>query len=171
MSISRVAAILMAVILVGLSETAAAASGPLPVVTSAQLVNDAHRYDGRTVAFKGEVVGSPIVQGDRVWVNVTDGTYALGVLLPRKDLARIHVFGTYWHKGDVVEVIGVFHRTDPGSGGETDIRASSLTVLRPGRPLSHPVPPWLLWATVLTVLLAGGLYGLDRRRRRDREET
>jgi len=149
-----------------LSSPPAMAAGGRAGVSSTELLNHASYYNGRTIAFVGEVVGSPIDRGDLVWVNVSDGVYALGVLVPKADAFRIHIWGNYWQTGDTVEVTGTFYRADPRTGGETDIRASSLVVIRSGHLVAHPVSPLLFGATLVAVALAAFLYLLDRRAKR-----
>lgn len=152
------------------SPGALAAGGP-PRVSGTDLVTRAFYYNGRTIAFQGEVVGSPVDRGNDVWVNITDGSYALGALVPKADASHIHVWGSFWQVGDTVEVVGTFYRADSTTGGETDIHASSLIVLKPGHPVAHPVPPILFGGTLAAVALAAVLYLVDRGAKRRHESV
>lgn len=164
MKLSACSAALLAAFFVMACPVALAA--PPPRVSSTDLINRASYYNGQTIAFEGEVVGSPVNRGKDVWVNITDGAYALGALVPAADASRIRVWGNYWQVGDTVEVVGTFYRADPTTGGETDIHASSLVVVKRGHPVAHPVPPVLLGGTVIALALAGSLFLLDRNRKK-----
>ena len=47
--------------------------------TSLELINNAKQYDGKTVNYKGEVIGEVMVRGDYAWLHVNDGTIAIGI--------------------------------------------------------------------------------------------
>jgi hypothetical protein len=148
-------------------------------VNSASLVENANLWSRRTVAFKGEAIGEALVQGSMAWIHVNDDPYmeksaaAGGALsgynsghaiwLP-SDLARkIKVFGDYRYQGDIVKVTGVFNAACPEHGGDMDIHATSLTILRSGHSIEHPVSANRGLAAAGLVALAAGLYGVRRR--------
>lgn len=143
------------------SVPARAQSGP-PHLTSTQLLAQERRWNGKTVVFEGEVVGSPFLRGRLTWVTVSDGN-AIGVLLPASQAAKVRAFGSYSEHGDMVAVTGVFWRTDPAEGGETDIVGRSIRILKPGYPVDHPTDPVMWWTGGALVVLASGLWLLLRR--------
>ena len=52
---------------------------PLASSESGQaLIENAGSFDGKTVTFRGEVIGV-MPRGDFAWVNILDGDYAIGV--------------------------------------------------------------------------------------------
>lgn len=138
-----------------------AQSGP-PHLTSTELLTQERRWNGKTIVFEGEVVGSPFLRGRLTWITVSDGN-AIGVLLPASQGAKVRAFGTYSEHGDMVAVTGVFWRADPAEGGETDIVGRSIRILRPGYPVQHPVDPVIGWLGGALVVLAAGLWLLLRR--------
>jgi hypothetical protein len=106
-------------------------------VSSTDLIEHAADHSGREVEYVGEVIGDPMVRGDHLWVNVSDGQNALGVWVARKLLPPIRRYGSYQARGDVVRVRGTFFRACPEHGGDLDLHASSVVVVRPGAPTPH----------------------------------
>ncbi len=104
-------------------------------VSSGQLIGKANEYDGQVVAYAGEAIGDIMLRGDHVWVNVHDGTSAIGVWLPKSVVAQRIRGGSYASKGDWVEVSGIFRRACPEHGGDLDIHAEAIRIITPGRPL------------------------------------
>ena len=148
-------------------------------VSSAALVENANQWNGRIVSFKGEAIGEIMIHGNMAWIHVNDDPYmetsaaAGGALsgynsghaiwLPA-DLARkIEVFGDYRRQGDIVKVAGVFNAACPEHGGDMDIHATSLTILRSGHSIEHPVSAKRGLAAAGLVALAAGLCGVRRR--------
>jgi hypothetical protein len=101
-------------------------------VSSAQLIDNAQRYDGKTVVYAGEVIGDIMVRGEHAWVNVHDGQYAIGIWLPKNLSAAILYTGSYKAKGDWIEVSGIFHQVCKEHAGELDIHATSLKRINSG---------------------------------------
>lgn len=126
-------------------------------VTSAQLLDCPERYDRRTVVYQGEAIGAVLPRRDGAWVQVNDDVYAgpvgplpshreyrganagVGVLLPGELAGDVTVVGGPRTRGDLVEVVGVFRRVEPGSREVAVVRADSVEVLRRGE--HHPDPP------------------------------
>lgn len=101
-------------------------------VPSRRLIEDGQLYDGRTVTYRGEAVTAVMRRGEYGWVNVNDGENAIGVWCPAALLDRIQHVGDYGTRGDTVEVVGVFNRACREHGGDLDIHADTLTVVKPG---------------------------------------
>lgn len=170
--------LLLAAALAAFSEEAAP-----PAPGSAALVEDAAAWDGRTVRFVGEAIGEAMRRGDHAWIHLNDDAYGLagpdddvkragansgiGIWVAAEQAGRIELFGDYRRHGDLVEVTGVFHAACPQHGGDLDIHAASLRILRTGYPTAHPVSSSrMIAAGVLAVatlaLLLGNLL-VDRR--------
>jgi hypothetical protein len=107
-------------------------------VSSADLISEPERYDGKTVLYTGEVVGDVMLRGTHAWVNVHDGVNAVGVWVPREFSAGISVRGGYKFRGDIVAVSGRFFRACGNHGGDMDIHADSLVVVSPGQARDVP---------------------------------
>lgn len=144
-------------------------------VSSNDLYDCPSTYDGRMVRYQGEAVGAALGRRDGAWVQVNDDVYAdllgplpahrefrggnagVGVLLPRALADRIAVFGGPDTHGDLVEVVGVFHRVDPQTREVAVIRAGSGEVLRRGQAV---VQPRLLDRRVAAALLGLAAVGV-----------
>lgn len=136
--------------------------------SSSQLIDRAGDYDGQELSYSGEVIGDILHAGDHVWLNVSDGTNALGVWAPDDLASAAEVPGRYGQRGDIIRVAGTFYRACPEHGGDMDLHADAVTLIERGYPVSHAVPTWKVWlAAPLTIaasaLLAGVLVRIKRR--------
>lgn len=178
--LAALATLVVAAALAGCAETGTGSAVPNPnEIGSGVLVEHMKEYDGMTVTFTGEAIGEAMVRGDHAWIHLNDDAYyeknieegaSLGgqnsgmpVWVSADLAAKIQVFGDYKHEGDVVRVTGVFHDACAEHGGDTDIHAESLDVVRPGRRVvDEPKPAKLAWAVGLSVL-AGALFVAERK--------
>lgn len=148
------------------------------------LIENMKKYDGQTVTIGGEVIGDLMVRGTHAWFTVDDDPYSnksveaggelvgmsnmsMSVWADKTDTESMKILGGYKNKGDQVTVTGVFNRACHEHGGDTDIHAVSVEVIRPGRPFSHHFQYWKL----LTVLILGAtiVFLWDIRRGRIRK--
>jgi len=149
--------------------------------SSAALVEEPKRYDGTEVTFVGEVIGEAMERGDKAWLHINDDAYYLKnveegaqlggynsgmpVWIAASQTEGIAFFGDYRHEGDIVEVHGTFNAACAEHGGDMDIHAADLRVLKAGHRVVDEVrPAKLAWA----VGLAAGalaLFVVERRRR------
>lgn len=97
-----------------------------------QLIENAKVMDGKTVIVKGEAIGEVLERGNDAWVNINDGTNAMGIWLKLENTKKIMYFGDYKHKGDRVKVIGVFNRACVEHGGDMDIHCSTIEIIEEG---------------------------------------
>lgn len=132
-----------------------AAAGPAVPIND--LIEQAKMYDGETVTVQGEVVGDVMIRDERGWVNISDGTNDIGIWAPAELLRRIGFVGRYHTRGDTVRVTGTFYRADPQQGGDLDIRASSLDVVKPGERVDHVIPSGRLILALGSLGVAAGL--------------
>lgn len=123
-------------------------------VGSNDLIEDAQGFDGREVSYSGEVIGDILDAGDHVWLNISDGSNAVGVWVDRNLASEIQVAGRYGQRGDAVRVTGVFRRACPEHGGDFDIHAKAVTLVERGLPITHDVQTWKVWLAILLTLAA-----------------
>ncbi|MBN2168936.1 MAG: hypothetical protein JW738_06800 [Actinobacteria bacterium] len=150
---------------------ASGASEDVGRVSISKLIDDMDKYDGHTVTVTGEVIGDVMVRGNYAWITVNDDPYSkrslesgaeftgvsnigIGVWIPSGDAGLITYIGGYSKEGDTVEVRGVFHRACKQHGGDTDIHADSLKVVRNGHDIIHPFS----WSKFMTVLLLACIF-------------
>jgi len=114
----------------------------------------AHLIDGKKVTYRGEVVTAVMKRGLHSWVNINDGNNAIGVWAESPLLEPVRFFGDYKHTGDILEVEGVFHRACPMHGGELDIHADKVVVVKSGFAREERVDARRIYITVLLFLAA-----------------
>jgi len=141
-------------------------------VSSTDLINNAKQYDGQEIVYIGEVIGDVMVRGKFAWVNVNDTKNAIGIWLAADLVKEISYTGSYKSKGDIVEVKGKFNRTCLEHGGDLDIHAQSLQIIKKGENVDEVISPrkikvaiaFLIICLTLTVIYFIRLgYGFKRR--------
>jgi hypothetical protein len=138
-------------------------------VNSASLVENANAWKGRIITFTGEAIGEAMVRRKMAWIHLNDDAYMwknieegaqLGgynsghaIWVPADLSKKIRFFGDFKHEGDVVKVVGTFNAACPQHGGDMDIHASTLEIVRVGHPVHHVVnTPSAMIAGVLLIL-------------------
>ncbi|NTW95657.1 MAG: DNA-binding protein [Erysipelotrichaceae bacterium] len=125
-----------------------------PVNTINYLIEHSLTRDQQTVIIEGEILGEVLERGDNAWINVNDGTNAIGVYLRLDQTTELKVFGDYFNIGDKIRVVGVFERSCIEHGGEMDIHATSIQIIEPGRPIDHPVSSWKFVISIILMSIA-----------------
>ena len=128
-----------------------------PVVTLEDLINNAEEYDGETVTFKGEVIGDKMIRGESTWINVHDETGAIGVFCPKESVEEIEYLGSYKFLGDRISVKGIFHRFCSEHGGDTDIHAEKITIIKKGEETPHPLDPRKVKTSIILAVIVFAL--------------
>jgi hypothetical protein len=138
-------------------------------------------WNGKAVTFHGEAIGEVMVRGDYAWIHLNDDAYmvknveegaklggynsGMAIWIPASLTKVIDTYGDYQHEGSIVEIQGVFNGACKEHGGDTDIHATSLDLLRPGHIVVDPTPPWKALLAVAVAAAAGLLFWLERRYR------
>jgi hypothetical protein len=98
-----------------------------------KLIEKAKELDGREVTAQGEVIGERMDRGDYSWININDGTNAIGVWLSKSEAIKILNYGNYRYKGDTVKITGIFNRACREHGGEADLHNNnSIEIVKEG---------------------------------------
>ncbi len=121
--------------------------------SSTELIQRSRELDGQTVTYRGEVVGDVMRRGAFAWLNVNDGSNAVGVWVDSASAGAVERGGSYAWRGDTVLVIGELRRSCREHGGDLDIHAASVRVIKPG----HRVTEIISMAKVRFVLILGAL--------------
>ncbi len=161
------AKIIAAILLVTIVIVSLPALASATTVSSTDLIEKAKELDGQEIVFTGEVIGDIMDRGDHTWINVSDGSNAIGVWAENKLMSGITVAGMYEVHGDEVKISGVFHRACPEHGGDLDIHATQIELMEKGYAAADSTEPWKLpaaavLATAAVILFA---YMILRRRR------
>jgi len=109
------------------------------VISSSELIENAKRHEGQRITFQGEAIGDIMERGKYGWVNIHDGDNAIGVWVPVAELRKITRTGDYRNIGDTVLINGIFNQACVKHNGELDIHAKSITIVKAGSEVNHPV--------------------------------
>jgi len=145
-------------------------------VTSTDLLEKNRFYDGTEILFQGEVVGDVMIRGENAWIHLNDDLYGSenveegsklegynsghAVWCRASDAGFIENKGGYKNSGDVLLVRGIFNRACAEHGGDMDIHAGRVELVKRGHAVSHPfnLPraaiALILGAASLTLFLA-----------------
>lgn len=150
-----------------------------PTVTSGELVESPKEFDGTEVTFVGEAVGESMRRGEMAWLHLNDDAYmernveegaSLGgynsghaVWVDASDAAKVTYFGDYDHEGDIVRVTGTFNAACLEHGGDMDIHAETLVIVREGHDVADPIHSAKVWWAIALSALAAVLYASHRR--------
>lgn len=103
------------------------------------LVEDAADWNNQTVVISAEAIGEPLERAEGTWINVSNGSNAMGIWMSIEEAQRITVFGQYETLGDQLLITGQFHRACPEHGGEADIHLITMSITSPGEQMKTPV--------------------------------
>lgn len=104
------------------------------------LIEHAKELDGKELTIQGETIGEAMERGEYSWININDGTNAIGVWVSRSDAEKVTSYGNYKNLGDLILTTGIFHRACKEHGGEADFHADTITVIKRGHPVKEELP-------------------------------
>jgi hypothetical protein len=159
------AILLVTIVIISLPALAGATS-----VSSTDLIEKAKELDGQEIVFTGEVIGDIMVRGGHTWVNVSDGINAVGIWADNQILPHITLAGRYKVHGDEVKITGVFNRACPEHGGDLDIHAAKIELMKKGYAVDDNTEPWKLPAAVVLALAAVILFAYMVKRQRGHKQ-
>jgi hypothetical protein len=128
------------------------------------LIEKEKSFDGKKVVLEGEAIGDIMKRGDSAWINIRDESRAIGVWLPKSLAQKIKITGDYNFIGDTIRVIGIFNKSCPQHGGDTDIHAINISIIKPGRRIIHPLNKNKLYLALLLSAITLAMYLGVRRR-------
>lgn len=103
------------------------------------LIENTGIYDGKEISITAEAIGEKMNRTEGTWVNVHDGSNAIGIWMPREEAERITTYGSYEETGDMLELSGIFYRACKEHGGEADIHLISMEVLSKGAAIDRNI--------------------------------
>lgn len=127
------------------------------------LIENAKVLDGKQVTVQGEAIGECLSRGEYCWVNIHDGSNAIGIWMTAKEANKITGYGGYKLKGDTITVTGTFRRACAEHGGESDIHCDKLDITKPGYAVERSIS-WgkITAALILLIALLGLLFFIYR---------
>lgn len=111
------------------------------VTTINDLIENAKALEGSEVTVRGEAIGEVLQRGEYAWVNINDGTNAIGIWLKSADAEKISSFGDYKHIGDTIQITGIFSRDCKEHGGDVDIHCASIDIVSKGLVVTEKLAP------------------------------
>jgi hypothetical protein len=95
-------------------------------------IENGKALDSKLIEIKGETIKESMRRGEYAWINISDGSNAMGIWLKNEEADKIKTFGNYKFKGDIVKVSGIFNRACSEHGGDMDIHGERLTIEEKG---------------------------------------
>lgn len=129
-------------------------------LTFNDLIEKGKSFDKKIVKVRGEAIGEAMKRGSYSWINISDGTVPFGIWMKNEDAEKVKLFGNYHNKGDIIEVTGTFNRACSEHGGDMDIHADSVVVVKEGQAIYHPLDyrrQFISIALTLFTLILGAL--------------
>ena len=105
-----------------------------------ELIEQGKSLDGQKVTIQGEAIGDAMKRGDFTWININDGSNAIGIWMKNSDAKKITNYGNYKSKGDIVQIHGIFYRACAEHGGEADIHSEKVDIIKKGYPTLAEIP-------------------------------
>jgi hypothetical protein len=103
------------------------------------LIENGKILDGSEVTIIGEAIGEPMKRGEYTWVNLSDGSNAMGIWIISSDAQKISFYGDNKTKGDTVKITGEFNRACAEHGGDMDIHSQSIEITEEGYSVNKKV--------------------------------
>jgi hypothetical protein len=97
-----------------------------------ELIENAKKLDGEEVVIQGEAIGERMDRGNYSWININDGTNAIGIWLKERDADKVLYYGNYKNIGDTLKITGIFNRACMEHGGEADFHSVSIEIVEEG---------------------------------------
>ena len=129
-----------------------------------ELIEASAANDGKRVLIEGELIGDFMRRGDYGWLSLSSGGMAIAVWLRKGEEPPNMMLGRYGIAGDMVQVKGVMHRTCTEHGGDLDIHAESIALIKKGERIAHPVNASRLTVAILLGTGGIGAFAIWRRR-------
>jgi hypothetical protein len=104
-----------------------------------ELIENGKKIDNTKIILKGEAIGECMNRGKYSWVNISDGSNAMGIWINNEQVQSIKNFGKYGYKGDIVKINGTFNRACVDHGGDMDIHAISVEIIEAGGKVTIPI--------------------------------
>lgn len=128
------------------------------IVSVNDLIEHAKEFDGQEVTVQGEAIGEGMKRGDYSWININDGTNAIGLWTSESDAEKVTRYGNYKNIGDTIQMVGVFHRACKEHGGEADLHGKELTVIEEGYQIKETIAVSKILGSGVLVLIAFAMF-------------
>lgn len=131
------------------------------------LIENGKELDKSNITISGEAIGEALERGDYTWININDGTNAIGIYMRTADAKQVNSYGGFKQTGDTLDIKGIFNRACKEHGGDMDIHASSVNVIKKGKSTPTNISfnkIVILSISTLTLIILASLYFLKIKR-------
>lgn len=118
------------------------------------LIENAKELDEKEITVQGEAIGEGMNRGNYSWININDGTNAIGLWVKQKTAVKVDCYGNYKYIGDTIKITGIFHRACIEHGGEADIHVNNLKVVKEGYRVNNKISMVKVISTIIIVFMA-----------------
>lgn len=146
--------VIMMLLLINMFSLVASAQDNIRLV---DLVEKGKQLDNKEISVSGEAVGDKMRRGNYFWININDGTNSMGVWMDNEDADKVKNLGNYQHKGDTLQITGIFNRACVEHGGDMDIHAQGLQVIKNGHAVNKSVDAKKIVVGAILTLITGSL--------------
>lgn len=130
-------------------------AGETETISLNELIENSQAYDGKVIQVQGEVLLEAMERDSSAWININDGTNAMGVYMPQESVQAIQHYGDYHTIGDTIHIEAVFNRSCKVHGGDMDLHFNKFIQITPGKVRVVPVIPYTIWIAIgLTLVTA-----------------
>jgi hypothetical protein len=129
-----------------------------------ELIEKAQALDGCEITIQGEAIGERMDRGSYSWVNLNDGTNAIGIWLDKSEAVKIERYGNYKNKGDTVKITGIFNRACKEHGGEADLHGDFIIIVEEGYPVEEQIPQVKIVSAIVLIVVAILMVVIFRKR-------
>ncbi|MGL5348794.1 MAG: hypothetical protein ACRDA3_15705 [Peptostreptococcaceae bacterium] len=122
------------------------------------LIENGKDFDKNNISITGEAIGEALDRGEYTWININDTTNAIGIYMSTSDAKNVANYGGFNKIGDTIEVKGIFNRACKEHGGDMDIHAKSVDIIKQGNKVDTKIDlnkiMLLVLSTVILLILA-----------------
>lgn len=148
-------ALIVILMLTSISSTHANAAATVQIN---DLIEKQNELDGQEVTIQGEAIGESMIRGDHAWININDGSNAIGIWLSKNEAEKVHSFGDYENIGDMIVITGTFNKACKEHGGDTDVHALSVQIRKEGYPVKEHLDTIRMITAIVLFLTALSIF-------------
>ena len=127
------------------------------------LIENGKEFDKKEVTVKGEAIGEALERKDYTWININDTTNAMGIYMTKEDANKVKTYGGYSKIGDTIQVSGQFNRACKEHGGDMDIHAKKVELVKKGEILKQTFPKTKVYIAAVSLIIVAILYKIYKK--------
>ena len=127
------------------------------------LIENGKEFDKKEVTVKGEAIGEALERKDYTWININDTTNAMGVYMTKENANKVKIYGGYSKIGDTIQVSGNFNRACKEHGGDMDIHAKKVELVKKGEILNQTFPKDKVYIAAVSLIMVAILYKIYKK--------